>query len=98
MDLSIFNSLAPFDVEDIVDLLQIHRDSLQAVCYLQRHGLKIDSAYLLKIRELSYFHPVEPDFPAQSPSPESRRFPVIFDKTNVVPQSFDTEHCQTFKI
>ena len=42
------------------------------------------AANLLKIGELADFHAVAPDFPAEAPCAQSRAFPVILDKADVV--------------
>lgn len=47
---------------------------------------------------MGYFHAVEPNFPAQTPSAESRVFPVVFDKADVVYFRVDTQFAQGVKV
>ncbi len=47
---------------------------------------------------MSYFHSIEPDFPAQSRGAKCGGFPVIFDKANVVVQRIDPKAFEAFQI
>ena len=55
------------------------------------HRLAIEAADLLEIGELRDLHAVEPDFPAQAPGAERRRFPVVLDEADVVLARIDAE-------
>ena len=67
-----------------VDVLQVHRDALEAVGELARDGPAVDAADLLEIRELADFQAVEPHLPAEAPGAERRRLPVVLDEAHVV--------------
>ena len=66
-DIAVSDAFRPFHVVNVLDALNIHSQPFQAVSYLNRDGLNVLTADLLKIRELRYFHAVEPNFPAKSP-------------------------------
>ncbi len=51
-----------------------------------------------KVRELRDLHAVEPHFPTETPCTQRGRFPVVFDKANVVLFAFDAEREQGFQI
>ena len=46
---------------------------------------------MLEVGELGDFHAVQPDFPAQTPGAEGRRFPVVFDEADVVDQRVEAD-------
>ncbi len=89
---------APDQVEQAVDALQVHRQALDAVSDLARHRMALESANLLEIGELGDLHAVQPDFPAEPPGTEGRRFPVVFDETNVVHQRVEAERLERAEI
>ena len=60
--------------------------------------MDVDTAYLLEISELRDFHAVKPDFPAEAPGTQCWRFPVIFDKTDIVFSGIDAQYFQTLQI
>src|SRR5688500_1245958 len=64
--------------------LQVHGQALQAIGNLAQHRLAGEAADLLEVGELGDLHAVEPHFPAQAPSAERRRFPVVLDAADVV--------------
>ena len=72
------------NVPDLLFVLQIHDNAVQPVSNLDANWVERQATRLLKIGVLSNFLPIQPDFPAQSPSAQSRRFPVIFHKTNIM--------------
>src|SRR3546814_6242369 len=74
------------EIIDVVDPLNIHGEPLKSVGQFARSRLAIEAAHLLDIGELRHFHAVAPDFPAKTPCAKRRRFPVIYDKANVVAQ------------
>ncbi len=76
--------LRPDQVVDVLDLLQVHRQALDAVGDFARDGLAVEAADLLEVGELRDFHAVEPDFPAQAPGAERGVFPVVLDEAHVV--------------
>ena len=46
--LAVLHAAAPLEIEDVVDLLQDHRDALEPVGQLGAHGRQSDAADLLK--------------------------------------------------
>jgi hypothetical protein len=82
--LAVLLPFGPDQVVDVLDLLQVHRQTLDAVGDFAGDRLAVDAANLLEVGELRHFHAVEPDFPAQAPSAERRIFPVVLDEADVV--------------
>jgi hypothetical protein len=78
--------------------LQEHRDALEAIRNFTRNHFEVDRAALLEISELRDFLAVEPDFPAEAPGAERRRFPVVFNKTDIVRKRVDADRAQTVEI
>ena len=76
--------IAPHQVVDGVNALGVHGDTLQTVGDLDGHGVDLDAAYLLEVRELRDLHAVEPDLPAKAPGTERRALPVVLDKADVM--------------
>src|SRR3546814_12113156 len=74
-----------------LDPLNIHGEPLKSVGQFARYRLAIEAAHLLEIGELRHFHAVAPDFPAKTPSAKRWRFPVIFDKADVVEQRINPD-------
>ena len=62
------------------------------------HRPAFQAAGLLEIGELGDFHAVQPDFPAQAPGAERRRFPVVLDEAQVVHQRIDAERHQRAEV
>ena len=52
------------DVVHAINALNIHNETFKTVGNLCGNWTTLKAANLLEIRELSYFHAVEPDFPA----------------------------------
>ena len=71
-DLGVLHARRPLEIEDAVDLLQHHRDALEAVRQLRRNRRELEAAGLLEVRELRDFHPVEEHLPADAPRAERR--------------------------
>ena len=44
------------------------------------------------------FHPIAPAFPAKSPGPQGRAFPIVFDKPHIMQRGIDTNRRKTFQI
>ena len=88
----------PVEVVDIVDPLNEHCQTLETVSQFERDRIAFQTADLLEIGELRDFHPVAPDFPAEAPGSESGRFPVIFDKTDVVGGGIKADRGKAAKI
>ena len=96
--LAVGNVLVPLDIVNRILSLQVHGQPFKAVGDFRTHGRKIDAAYLLEIGELRHFHAVQPHFPAKAPRPERGRFPVVFDKTDIVLFLMDAQGTQTAEI
>src|SRR5690554_1789081 len=64
-DLAVADAGCPFELVDVVDVLEVHRDALKSVRELARDGLTVDAAALLKIGELADLETIEPDLPAE---------------------------------
>ncbi|MPN55806.1 hypothetical protein SDC9_203490 [bioreactor metagenome] len=84
MHITISDITYPFDIKNTVHFLNKHGQTLNTIGNFRTNRFAINTAALLKIGELRNFHAIQPDFPAQSPSTQSRAFPVIFHKTDIV--------------
>src|SRR5580700_8269932 len=76
--LAISHSWRPAHVEHVIDALQIRRDAIESVGELHRNRVEILPAALLEISELRDLLTIEQHLPANSPSAQSRRLPVVF--------------------
>ena len=90
--------MGPDNVIDAVHSLQIHRYSLYPIGDFTADRVTLEPADLLEVGELSDFHAVEPDLPAQTPGPQCRRFPVVFNKANVVHRHINAQTAKRIKI
>jgi len=88
----------PVQLVDVVNALHVHDQAFKTVGELQRDRVTVDAADLLEVGELADFHTVTPDFPAQAPGAQSRAFPVILDKANIVFLQVDAQHLQRAKV
>ena len=86
------------EVEDVVAVLQIHRQALETVRDFAGDRLAFKAAHLLEVRELRHFHAVHPDFPAETPGAERRVFPVVLDEADVVDFRVDAERAKAAQI
>ena len=66
-NIAVSDAVRPLHVVNIFDALNVHGEPFKSVSYLHGNGLDILATDLLKIRELSYLHAVEPNFPAETP-------------------------------
>jgi hypothetical protein len=89
----LLGAFAAVEVEiiDVVDALDIHRQTLEAIGQFARDGRAFDAADLLEIGELADFHAVAPAFPAKPPGAERRAFPVVLDKADIMQQRIDAD-------
>ena len=78
--------VGPDQVEHALDSLQVHGQALETVGDLAHHRPAVQAPDLLEVGELRNLHAIQPDFPAQAPGAEGRRFPVVLDETDVVHQ------------
>src|ERR1700739_549939 len=72
------------EIEDALDTLHKHRQSLETIGQFARNRVAIHPADLLEISELADLHPVEPDLPTQPPRPQSGALPVVLDEADIV--------------
>src|SRR5712692_1223138 len=91
VDIAVGHARRPDEIEDALLPLQVHRQALQAIGDFAEHRLACESAYFLEVGELRDLHAVEPDFPAQAPGTERRRFPVVLDEADVVLLRVDSQ-------
>jgi hypothetical protein len=63
----------PLQIEEVIDLLEVHREPLEPVGELDRDRRELESRDLLEVRVLGDLHPIEPHFPAEPPRTERRR-------------------------
>ena len=90
--------IGPDHIEDAFLALDIHRQALEAVGDFAHHGAAIQPADLLEVSELRDLHAVQPHLPAQSPSPQGRRLPVVLDETDVVRQQIEAQGAQRAQV
>ena len=85
-------------LKPVIRALHIHGETFQTIGQLARHQLAINAANLLEIGELRDFHAIAPDLPAQPPSAQSRAFPIIFHKANIMRHRVNAQHFQALQI
>ena len=90
--------VAPREVVDVIDVLQVHPDPLEAVGDLCRDRCEVDATRLLKVGELRDLLAVEQHLPADPPGPQRRRFPVVLFETNVVTRRIDADRLQALQV
>ena len=91
-------TVGPDQVVDRVDTLQVHGQALEAIGDFTGDRVALDAADLLEVGELGDFHAVEPDFPAQTPGAEGRRFPVVLHEAHVVHRGVDADAAQRLQV
>src|ERR1700704_3543691 len=74
----------PHDVVNRIYVLQEGGDALQPIGQFSGNRVEIDSAALLKIRELRDLESIEHHLPANPPGAESGRFPIVFFELDVM--------------
>jgi len=98
IDIAVRAGGAPLDIAEIGHLLQRDGDALQPIGDLHCNRIDHNPASLLEIGELGDLLPVQPDFPAQTPGAERRRFPVIFDKADIVLARVDAQRFERLQV
>ena len=96
--LGVLDAAAPFEIEDVVDALQEHRDAFEAVGDLAGDRREVDAADLLEVGELGDLHAVEHDLPADAPRAECRGLPVVLFESNVVLAGIDPAGLEAVEI
>src|SRR5450830_965082 len=95
---SISDVVVPFQFVDVLLLLNEHGESFETIRYLDCHNGDFPAACLLEVRELCYFHAVEPDFPADTRSPKYWRLPVVLDEPDVMFGRLETEQVKAAQV
>ena len=98
VNVAVGQAVRPFQVEDVLDTLQVHGQTLKTVGDLTGNRFAVDATDLLEIGELGDFHAVHPDFPAEAPGAERRVLPVILDKADIVLLQVEAEGFQRAEI
>src|SRR5581483_8582916 len=88
----------PNNFVDAIHILQKRRDPLQSIGQLRRDGIQIDSPGLLEVGELRYLKSVQHDLPADSPSAEGRRLPVVFLELDVMLAQINPNRTQRLQV
>ena len=63
---AILNAICPLNLIDRVHFLDIRSQTLQTISHLSSHRLSWQTSDLLEVGELSNFHTIQPNFPAQT--------------------------------
>ena len=96
--IAIIDAIQPVDFPSRFFPLQRQHDALNAVSDLNADGVEVHAARLLEIGELRDLLPIQPDFPAQPPSAQSRRLPVVLDEANIMLALIDAQRLQRSQI
>ena len=88
----------PLDIEYVFYALDIHSQTLQAVRDFNGYRLNVNAAHLLEVGELGDFHTIQPNLPAKAPSAQSRRFPVILYKADIMLLLMNAELSQALQV
>jgi len=97
-DVAVLHATAPFEVEDVVDLLQEHGNAFQTVSQLRGHRRQVQAAHLLEICELRDLLAVQHHLPADPPGAQRGRLPVVFLEANVVLTRIDATRLEAVQI
>src|SRR3990172_7846754 len=98
MDISIRHAISPDEVEHIVQGVKINCYWLKAVCNLHRDRFQLNPSNLLEVSKLGNLHTVEPYLPPKPPCPECRRFPIVFNKPEIMLIFFKSKRCKALQI
>ncbi len=88
----------PPKIEDVIDVLEIGGDTVQTIGQLDRDGIQVDCAALLKIGELGDLQSIQQNLPANSPRSKRWRLPIVFLKTNIVFGKLDADGTKALEI
>src|SRR5262245_5394024 len=98
VDIAICDGIIPGEVEDVVHLLQIHRDTFSPIGDFNGNRIQLDPADFLEVGELGDLHPVEANLPAQAPSTERGGLPVVLNVSDIVLLRVNPQLSQTLQI
>src|SRR6266436_6127294 len=88
----------PAKVVDTLDALEECANTFEAIGKFHGDGIEVDAPALLEVGELGDLQTIQQNLPADAPRAESRGFPVVFFKTNVVLFEVDADGTQTLQI
>src|SRR6185503_1137083 len=88
----------PYDVVNRIYILQERCDAFESISQFRGNWKKINTTALLKISKLRDLQTVEHDLPANSPSAQGWRFPIVFFELNVMLVQINSHRAQRFKI
>jgi hypothetical protein len=97
-DLLVAFAAVEVQVIDIVDALDIHGQTLEAIRQFAGNRRAFDAADLLEIGELRDFHAIAPALPAETPGAKRRAFPVILDEADIVQQRIEADGRQRTEV
>src|ERR1700691_6191500 len=91
-------SARPDHVIKGVDILQKGGDALQPIGDFCRDGIEIEAATLLEVSELGDLQAIQHDLPADAPSPQCGRVPIVFFKLEVVLAQVNADGDEGFQV
>src|SRR5579875_1757874 len=97
-DIGILYTRRPLDLIHAVDVLQKRDNALESISDLGRNEFQIHTAALLEIGKLRDLETVEHHLPANAPSSQRWRFPVIFFELNIVFAKIDADRAEATEI
>ena len=97
-DIAILHATRPLEIVDVVDALQDHRQTFEAIREFGRNGRQLDATGLLKVRELRNLEAVEENLPTNPPGADCRRLPVVVLEANVVLPEVDPACVEAIQI
>ncbi len=96
--LTVADTRRPAEVENVVDVLEVHGDALEAIGELGGDGCEIDAPGLLEVGELSDLLTVEEHLPADSPGTQGGRLPVVLFESHVVHRRIDANGLEAAEV
>ncbi len=88
----------PAQAPNIAHALEEHCDALKTVGDFNGHRIEVHATCLLEVCKLRYLKAVKPNLPAQAPSAQSGRSPVVFDESYIVLIGVDPDGFQAVKV
>src|SRR5713226_7127039 len=88
----------PAQIVHVLDALKKRANALEAVSEFDGDGVEIDPPALLEVGELGNLQSVEQNLPADAPSAEGRRLPVVLLKPDIVFLEVDADGAQALEI
>src|SRR5207302_11278626 len=97
-DVPISFVFGPAQVVHAIHTLKKRADAFESVGELDGDGVKVNSTALLEIRELGDLQAVYKNLPADASCTQSRRFPVVLFKPNVVLLELAADGAQALEV